>query len=250
MATPAWLAASVGKRGDSGLITQFLGGHNAQWIYTNPGAVQTQQATGAAVYQSLQSGYLSQTITTGSAQTAIGQVSLQISTVGGSAVTATISPLTVSLFAAASGLPVGAPLASAQLAEPYVYAGAFWLPVPLLASGLSPSSIYCLVVTGAGSPSAYYVWQQSNQASGAATSPDGSTWTPQSYGLMYQVYGTGGTGQIQSIVADDGARITNLTWSGTTLTGITEYTIAQDGTTLVSSRTLTYASNGLLKAVG
>lgn len=249
MATPTWRAASVGQRGDSGLITQFLGGHGASWVYANPGPIQSQQGTGSAVYQSLQSGYVSQAITTGASQTAIGLVALQLSTVGGSAITATISPLTVSLYAASSGLPVGDPLASVQLAETYVYAGAFWLTVPLLATGLSPSSIYCLVATGAGTSSAYYAWQRSNQASGVATSPDGSTWTPQAYGLMYQVYGPGGSGQVQSIVSDGGARITNLAWSGTTLTGITEFTIAQDGTTLTSNRTLTYAANGLLTGV-
>ena len=74
MATPTWRAASVGYRGDSGLITQLLGGHGAAWVYANPGAVQDRQATGAAIYQSLQSGYVSQAITTGASQTAIGLV--------------------------------------------------------------------------------------------------------------------------------------------------------------------------------
>ena len=96
MATPTWRAASVGYRGDSGLITQLLGGHGAAWVYANPGAVQDRQATGAAIYQSLQSGYVSQAITTGASQTAIGLVALQLSVVGGSAISATISPLTVS----------------------------------------------------------------------------------------------------------------------------------------------------------
>lgn len=249
MATPTWRAASARRRGDAGLITQFLGTHSAQWVYADPGPVQTQQATGTAVYQSLESGYVAQTITTGSAQIAIGRVALQISTVGGSLVTATISPLQVSLYAASSGLPVGDPIASAQLAEPYVYQSPFWLPVPLLATGLSPSSIYVLVVTGPGTSSAYYAWQRSNQGNGAATSTDGVSWTAQPYGLMWQTYGTTVGGQVQSIVSDDGARITEFTYSGTTLTGIAEYTIAQDGSTLVSNRTLAYAANGMLTGV-
>lgn len=249
MATPSWLAASTGHRADAGAVTQFLGTHSAQWIYTDPGAVQAQQATGAAVYLSLQSGYVAQTITTGATQTAIGQVALQFSAVGGSPLTATISPLTVSLYAASSGLPVGPALATAQLAEPYVYSAPFWLPVPLLATGLSPSSIYCLVATGAGSADAYYAWQHSDQSSGAATSPDGASWTAQPYGLMWQVYDTTASGRIASIVADDGARVITFTWSGAALTGISEYTIAQDGSTLTSTRILAYAANGLLTGV-
>lgn len=246
MATPPWLAATAGQHSQAGLVTQFLGTHSSQWVYA--GALQTQQATGTGVYESLQSGYLTQFFTTGASQTAIGRVALQVSTVGGSPTSATISPLTVSLYAASSQLPTGGVLATATLAEPYVYAQPFWVSVPLAVTGLSPSAQYCLVVSGAGSSSAYYVWQKSNQASGAATSSDGATWTAQPYGLMYQVYDTTASGQIQSLVDDDGARITNLTWSGATLTGITEYTQAQGGGTLVSARTLTY-SNGLLTGV-
>lgn len=248
MATPTYLAASTGSRGDAGLITQFLGGHNAQWLYS--GAVlQSQQATGTAVYESLAATSYSQLITTGSSQTTIGSVALQISAVGGSPTTATISPLTVGLYAAAGGMPTGSVIASAQVVEPYVYTQPFWCQIPLLATGLSPSSTYCLVVSGLSTGSAYYAWQCSNQASGAATSPDGVAWSAQPYGLMYQVYDTSVSGQIQSIVADSGSRIVTFTWSGSTLTGIAEFTLSQSGAALASNRTLTYASNGLLTGV-
>lgn len=247
MATPSWLAASAGSRGDAGGIIQFLGGHNAQWVYA--GALQSQQATGAATYESLASLYYSQLITTGAAQTVIGRVALQLSAVGGSPTSATIGPLTLGLYAAAAGLPTGSALATALVSEPYVYAQPFWCSLPLYATGLSPSSTYCLVAYGPSSGAGYYAWQCSNQASGAATAPDGATWSAQPYGLMYQVYDTTASGQIQSIVADGGSRITNLAWSGTTLAGVTEYTQAQNGTTLVSARALTYAANGLLTGV-
>lgn len=246
MATPSWLAATAGRRTQAGLVTQLLGAHTSQWVYA--GTLQTQQATGTAAYLSLASGYVSQFFTTGSSQTAIGRVALQISTVDGSPTTTTISPLTVSLYAASSQLPVGSALASTTVTEPYIYGQPFWMSVPLLATGLASSAQYCLVVSGAGSSSAYYVWQKSNQASGAATSTDGATWTAQPYGLMYQVYDTTASGLIQSLVDDNGARITNFTWSGSTITGISEYTVAQGGGTLVSTRTLTY-SNGLLVGV-
>lgn len=248
MATPSWLAASPGYRADAGAVTQFLGAHTSQWVYT--GTLQTQQATGSAVYESLASLYYSQLITTGAAQTTIGRVALQVSAVGGSPLTATISPLAVALYAASSGIPTGPVLAAAQVAEPYVYSQPFWCSVPLYAAGLSPSSTYCLVAYGPSTGSAYYAWQCSTQPTGAATSTDGVTWNVAPYGLMWQVYDATASGQIQSIVADDGARIATLSWSGAALTGITEYTIMQGGGTLVSTRTLTYASNGLLKGVG
>lgn len=247
MATPSWLAATAGYRPQAGQVTQFLGAHNAQWVYS--GAVlQTQQATGAAAYESLASLYYCQTIATGSAQTAIGRVALQVSTVGGSPLSATISPLTVALYAASSGLPTGAALATASIPEPYVYGQPFWVSVPLAASGLSPSSIYCLVVYGPATGPGYYVWQQSNQSTGAATAPDGATWSLQSYGLMYQVYDQTASGQVSSIVEDGGAKITTLTWSGSMLTGVTEYIQTQGGGALVQPRTLTFSS-GLLVGV-
>jgi len=246
MATPQWLAATAGRQANAGAITQFLGAHTAQWVYSGQ-VLQAQEATGTAVFESLASLYYCQTFTTGASQTTIGRVALQVSTVGGSAMSASISPLTVSLYAAVSGLPSGSALATASVLEPYVYSQPFWVSIPMYASGLASSATYCLVVYGPATGTGYYAWQQSNQTQGAATAPDGATWTLQSYGLMFQVYDATASGQIQSIVEDDGARVVTLTWSGSTLTGITEYTQAQSGS-LVSSRTLTY-SNGLLVGV-
>jgi hypothetical protein len=248
MATPPYLAASAGRQGNAGLVAQFLGTHGTQWLYAGA-VVQSQQATGTGAYLSLASGYVSQLITTGPSQTAIGSIALQVSAVGGSPLTATISPLTVGLYAAAGGLPTGPLLASAQVTEPYVYAEPFWCQIPLAATGLAPSSTYCLVASGPSTGAAYYAWQHSTQSSGTATSPDGTTWTAQPYGLMWQTYDSTASGQIRSIVADNGARVTTFTWSGTALTGISEYTIAQDGSTLTSTRTLTYAANGLITGV-
>lgn len=247
MATPAWLAATAGQQANAGALTQFTGAHTSLWAYSGGGVLQAQGSTGAGVYQSLASGYMSQAFTAGAGQTAIGRVALQVSTVGGSPLTATISPLTLALYAASSQLPTGDALAVAAVPEPYVYGQPFWCSVPLLATGLSPSAQYCLVVTGAGSPDAYYVWQQA-PGTGAATAPDGATWTAQPYSLMFEVYDTTASGVVTSLADDGGARIVDLAWSGTQLTGVAEYTQAQGGGTLVQSRTLAY-SNGLLVGV-
>lgn len=247
MAAPPYLAAAIGTRGDAAQINQFLGAHGSQWLYAG-GVLQAGQSTGTGVYASLASGYLTQVIALGASQTTIGHVALQLSTVGGSPVTATIGPLQVALYAAAQGLPTGPALASVHLAEPYVYSGAFWLTVPLNASGLSPGGLYCLTATGAGASGAYYVWQHSNQPSGAATSPDGVAWTAQPFGLMWQVYDATATGLPITLVDDGGARTTSLTYTGGQLTGISEYTLAQAGPALASNRTLTY-TGGLLTGV-
>lgn len=247
MGAPQFLAAAAGVRADAAQVNQFLAGHGSQWLYAG-GVLQAEQATGTGLYASLASGYLAQSITLGASQTAIGHVGLQISTVGGSPVTATVSPLQISLYAASQGLPTGPALASVQLAEPYVYSGPFWLTVPLYASGLTPGGLYCLTATGAGSSGAYYVWQHSNQPSGAATSPDGVTYAPQAFGLMWQVFDATATGLPITLVDDGGARTTTLSYTGGQLTGVSEYTLAQTGPALASNRTLTY-TGGLLTGV-
>lgn len=244
MATPTWLAATAGQVGRPGQINQFLDTHTSQWVYT--GNLAVQQATGAALYQSTAAQYLAQTFITGSSQTAIGRLALQISTVGGSPVTATITPLTVSLYASQFGLPTGSAITTVSLAEPYVYSQPFWVSVPMFVTGLTASTPYWIVVGIAGTGSAYYVWQESNQTAGAATSTDGVTFTATAYGLMYQVYDTTGGGQVLGMVDDGGARTVTFTYTGASLTGLTEYTQAQGGTTLVSTRTFTYSGGFLI----
>lgn len=246
MATPSWLAASVGSRADAGLVTQFLGTHAATWLY--PGTQRGAESTGSGLYQGTNRAlYLAQSFTTSSSQTTIGVVALQISTVGGSPTTAAIGPLSVSLYASSAGLPTGGPLATTAVAEQVVYSSPFWLPVPLPAS-VTASTVYQIVVAPAGTASSYYVWQQSDQTSGASTSGDAAAWAAQGHGMMYQVYDQGASGLPQYLVEDSGARVTQLSYSGSVVSSLTESTIAQDGTVLTSTRTLTY-SNGLLTGV-
>lgn len=249
MATAPWLAASAGYKPQPGQVNQFLGAHGSQWIYSG-NTLQASETTGTGLYQSTASQYLAQSFVTGSAQTAIGLVNLQVSTVGGSPINSTITPLVVSLYASALGAPTGSALASVSLAEVAVYSGAFWLPVPLAASGLTVSTVYWLTVSPAGTGTAYYAWQQSNQTSGAAVSSNGTSWTGEAYGLMYEVYDQSGTSWPPSYLIDDGgARTAAFTYnSAGQLATITEQVVAQSGAVHYSQRTLTY-SNGLLVGV-
>jgi hypothetical protein len=66
---------------------------------------------------------------------------------------------------------------------------------------------------------------------------------------MYQVFDQTGGALLQTISEDNGARITNFAYDALNrISQITEYTVAQDGSYIVSTRTLTY-SNGLLTGV-
>lgn len=242
MATPPWLAASAGYKPQPGQVNQMLGAHPSSWIYTG-NVVQASEETGSGLYVSTASQYLAQSFVTAAAQTTIGVAYLQISTVGGSPINATITPLTVSLYASAAGLPTGAALASGTVGEVAVYSGAFWLPVPIAASGLTPSAVYWLVVEPAGSSSAYYAWQRSNQSSGAALSSNGSSWSAAAYGFMYQVHDLTGTIWPPRFLVDDGgARTTAFTYNTAgQLATITEQVVSQSGAVQYSQRTLTYS---------
>lgn len=248
MPTPVWLGASAGYTAYSGQVNQNLVTHNSVWTYSGS-AVAAEQTTGSATFITSASQYLAQSFTTGAAQTTIGAVWLQISTVGGSPITATITPLVVGLYASAGGLPTGAPIALATLTEPDVYAAPFWVPIPLVAT-VTPLTVYQIVVLPAGTTSAYYAWQQSNQPAGATTAPDGVTWTQQAYGFMYQVYdNTGTTGPVLSMIDDGGERYVQFTYTtGALPATLTEYVQTQNGAGQTQTRTFTY-SNGQLIGV-
>jgi hypothetical protein len=182
-------------------------------------------------------------------QTAIGSLQLQVSAVGGSPTLNLTPPLQVSLYADAAGQPSGPALASVSVPGAYIYAAPFWLTVPLAVSGLAAGAAYNVVTAMAGTAGHYYVWQHSNQASGAGTSPDGITWTNQAYGLMYQVFDQSGSGLLQMICDDSGARITTFTYDAQNrISQVAEYAAAQGGGYIQSSGTLSY-SNGLLMGV-
>lgn len=251
LTTPPWLAATAGAAGNAGQVNQLLGAHTSTWFYG--GTLQASQATGAVTFQSSFGTYLAQSFTTGAAQTAIGSVQLQLNAVNGSLVSETIAPATLSLYLSSSGVPTGGALATASLDEITVAGSGYWVSFPIAATGLTASTLYELVLASGGTSGTYYAWRESNQVFGAATSPDGATWTTQAYGLTYRVYdqSAGGSTRVTYLSDDDGARWAALTYDAATgrLTQIAEYAQAQGaGAVLTSTRTLTYTS-GLLTGV-
>lgn len=246
---PTYLSATVGQPGIAGQVNQFLGAHNATLVYSGA-ALTSSQTTGSAVYAGTQSQYLSQSFTTGSSQTTISQVWLQVSVVGGSPITATTGPLQLSVYADSGGFPTGNALATTSFGETFIYSSGFWTVFLLPLTGLTPSTSYHLVTNPVGNATSYYVWQQSNQTGGVATSPDNVVWTSQPYGLMYQVYDQTSTGLITYVVEDSGARWASYTYNAQNLPATaTEYTVDQTGNSyLYSTRALTYTS-GLITGV-
>ena len=173
-------------------------------------------------------------------------VGLQVSAFGGSPTSATIPALTVALYASSGGIPTGSALTTATVAEQVVYSSGFWLLVPLPVA-VTPSTVYQLVVSQAGTASHYYLWQQSNQTSGASTSADGVSWTAQTYGLMFQVFDQSVSGAPQFLYDDSGARTVQLSYATSgALSSVTESVVAQDGSIMVTSRSLAYSSGYLI----
>jgi hypothetical protein len=246
---PTWLGATAQNPGNSGQVNQFLAAHNANYVYTG-GVLQASATTGISVYDSTDNTWLSQSFVAGSSQTTLGSVLLQISTVGGSPVTDTIGLLQVALYADSSGFPTGSPLATISVPETYVYSSPFWVSMPLVAASITPGATYHIVVMAVGTVTNYYAWQQSNTGGGAATSPDGVSWTAQAYGLMYQVYDLSGTTlPVLLIYEDDGTFWTAFTYNTNgTLATVEQFAVTQSGGALQSSGTLAY-SNGLVTGV-
>lgn len=244
---PTLLAASSGQAGNASLTGQFLASHNATFVWSGQALVSS-QATGSGVYQSTQSQWLSQSITTGSSQTSVGSIALQLSTIGGSPTSALIAPITVGLYADSSGQPTGSALATVTLTCQYVYSSPFWVTVPF-GLAVTASTPYHVVTSLVGAAGHYYVWQQSNQSQGAATAPDGVTWANQTYGLMYEVFDQTATGRVTAISEDSGAVITQFTYNALgQIASVTQSAVTQSGASISSSGTLSY-SNGLLTGV-
>ena len=241
MPIPPWLAATSGSAGQAGQVNQFLGAHAVTYLYAGAlAASQTTLGSGSVNSNSL---WIAQSFTTAVSQTAVGYVMIA------AGVTGSPAPWTVSLQAGSSGAPSGTPLVSASFPKEFANASLNFRTVLLPVTGLTPGTQYWIVAAGGGDPSDYYTWNKSNQVSGASTSPDGVTWTAQSYGLLYQVYDTTPVLPLTGTWEDSGARWTSYTYTSGQLTGLEEYTAGQTaGGYTASKRALSY-SGGLLTGV-
>lgn len=243
MPTPTWLAATSDTPAYAGQINQFLGAHASVPVYT--GARQANQITAGSGAVNTNGLYLAQSFTTGSSQTTIGRIALFL------AVTGTPTPITVSIQTDNSGAPSGTAVVTTLLPCDFL-AGlpAAYFSIPLPVTGLSVSTRYWVVLSADGNASNYFSASKSNQTSGASTSTNGTSWTAQSYGFLYQVYDATTIMPLLHTWEDSGARWTLFAYAANgLLTTLGEFTQGQTAAGyMISARSFTY-TNGLLTKI-
>lgn len=249
MPSTNWLAAAPGPLPLAQQVNQFLVSHPTMYLYT--GTQTAQQITAGATSTSSNSLWLAQSFATAVGQTAVGYVTVPITTTSTSGTA--LAPTTLSLYANSGGAPTGSALVSTTLTAEYANfasggTATVLVDYPLPVTGLTASTTYWLVLHSTAS-TGFYTWYRSNQVTGASTSSNGTTWAAQAYGFEYQISDQTASGALQLTWEDAGAR---WTWSNfnalAQLTQYAEYTVAQGANAYVqSTRTLTYSSGLLTK---
>jgi hypothetical protein len=236
--TPAWIGATPRQPQLAAQVNQFLGAHAVTYAYT--GVEHDAQATAGSGGVDSNGLYVAQSFTAGGTYTA-GRVVLTLALTGAPA------GLSLTVQSNAPGSPSGTVLAGPIVVPPLmVPASAATVSVPLSWPVVS-GSVYWIVAAAVGDASDFYAWSKSNQTSGASTSTNGTSWTPQTYGLLYQVWDSTAVLPLVHAVQDAGARWSSLTSNANnTVASIKEYTVAQGANQYVASaRALTYSGTNL-----
>jgi hypothetical protein len=232
---PTWLAATTGYPGEAGQVNQFLAAHAVTYLYQ--GALTVSQATPGGTGAQSGTAWYAQSFTAPLGQTQSGYVEAYAFVTG----SPPPWPLTLQTDNG-SGAPSGTVLSQAALPKEFASGSYGWIPVPLPFTGLVAGTRYWIVAQEAGDSGDYFSWHQSNQSSGASSSPDGVTWTASSYGLMYQAFDQSPLLPLAGTWEDSGARWTWLTYTAGLLTGSQEYTAGQSANGYaVARRTLSYS---------
>lgn len=244
--TPTWQAATAGQAPLAAHVNQYLGTHAMQVLYT--GTQRAAQSTVGSGNVSTNGTWLAQSFTTAVGQTAIGYVVIQLA--ANTSAGANLTPTAVSIQANSAGAPSGTALVSTTLTAEYVFNAPTLIVVPTPLTGLSASTTYWIVVASAGNATYSYNWAKSNQTSGASTSANGTSWTAQAYGLIFQVYDQTVTGQQTATWEDSGAR---WTWTGRSSTGLVNayaaYTAGQTASGYVQTYRSVSSANGLVTSI-
>ncbi|WAL67154.1 hypothetical protein ORV05_05020 [Amycolatopsis cynarae] len=241
MATPTWLAATAGQPTKAGQINQFLGTHSVQFLYS---ATQTvAQATAGTGGVNTNGLYIAQSFTTPSNQTQIGWIGINAT------VTGTPAPLTVTVQTNNAGAPSGTVLATTLIPAEFLTGTPGNIPIPLPCT-VTASTTYWVVAQAVGDASNYFTWYKSNQTSGASTSANGTTWSAQTYGLLYNVHDQSSVPPLLFTYEDNGARWTEWVFhTNGQFYILAEFTQGQTPTGYTTSlRTLNY-TNGLLTSI-
>ena len=228
MPTTTWLAATTGQPPLAQQINQLLVTHPATYLYT--ATIQSSVTTNGATTTGTNNLWLAESFTTTASQTAIGYILAPISTT--TTTGTSLAPTTLSLYANSAGAPSGAALVSVTITAEYAFmatSGNTNLSVvfPLPITGLTPSTTYWLVLHSTTS-TGQFTWFRSASASGASTSPNGTTWTAQAYGLRYRVFDQSTVAPLIAVWEDNGVRWESFQYvANTELLALSQYTSGQ-----------------------
>lgn len=229
MPVPAWQAPTAGFSALAGQVNQFLAAHAVTYVST--GTVQAGQVIAGSGGLASNSLWIAQSFTTTAAQTTAGYA-VMTAKVTGSPV-----PWSVSIQASSAGAPSGTALVSSSLPKEFLSGTAAAVSVMLPVTGLAAATAYWVVAAAAGDPSDFYTWNKSNQVTGASTSTNGTSWTAQSYGLLYQVFDASAVSPLAGTWEDSGARWTSWSYNGSgQLSALGEYTAGQAANGYTASR--------------
>jgi hypothetical protein len=240
MATPVWIGATSGQPQLANQVNQFLGTHAATYVYT--GASFSSQGTTGSGSVNSNGLYVAQSFTTGST-TAMGRITLTMTT------TAVPTPLTVQIRTNNAGAPSSTVLVSTVIPSPWATASVLAQSIPVPVTGLSTSTTYWIVTLPAGDVSDFYSFYKSNQVTGVSTSTNGTSWTAQTYGILYAAYDQSTVLPLVHTWEDGNARITLFTSnSNNTPSSIEEYAVAQGANQYAYSyRQYTYSGTMVTK---
>lgn len=243
MTTPVWQAAAIAGAPQSAHINQGLGTHASTMVYQGT-SFSSQTTAGSGTVQS-NGLWIAQSFTTGASTTAVGRIAPVF------AVTGVPSPLTVQIQTNNAGAPSGTAVVTTIIPPGWGNASAVAQSIPLPVTGLSAATTYWLVTQPAGDVSDYYEFSKSNQTSGVSTSPDGVTWTAQTYGIEYTAYDQTVIPPLVHTWEDSDARITEFFYNANGSTAdLEEYTVGQTvGTFLYSYRTFHYSAGGIITSL-
>lgn len=249
---PNWLGATAGQAPQAAQVNQFLGTHAATHLYAGTSIASV--TTSGATTTGTNGLYLAQSFTMSG--TALGLVQGPISTT--TTTGANLAPTTLSLYANSSGAPTGSPLISTTITAEYAYATTsngntnVFTTYPLPITGLTNGATYWLVLASTSS-TGQFTWFRSASASGASTSPNGTTWTAQAYGFRFNVFDQSIVGQSTATYEDSGARWTATQYNTNgSIKNFSEYVVAQGTNQYVQGvRTYNYSgsTNMLLSVI-
>jgi hypothetical protein len=240
MATPSWIAATPGFAPLASEVNQLLATHAFNCVYTGTLLGSSTTLSGSAT--NTNGLYIAQSFTPG-AQTAQRWIFTL-------AVTGTPTALTLSIQTDNAGAPSGTALSTTVIPALFVPGAAGQVSVPTAPVTFAAATQYWAVFNAVGDVSNFYSVSRTTAASGVSTSPNGTAWTGQAYGMYYQRFDNSVTGSLLHTYEDSGARWTSLAWNATnTPSTVQEYTVAQGANqSFASSRAFSY-TNGLISSI-